>query len=436
MNTLKKINELQKFGSKLGLERMNRLLDLLGNPREGLKYIHVGGTNGKGSVCNYVYSILKENGYKVGLFTSPFMDGFRQAIIVDDEVMTEKQLDEYYQQIEHAMELMKEEGFDSPTEFEVITALALMYFESKQPDFVILEVGLGGIGDSTNVIHMPVVSVITSIALDHCDVLGDTIEAIAREKAGIIKKGVPVISNAGGEGAKIIAREAYKKEAPLIDASKYKATGVKVTSKGSKFSVYIDGISYPDMEVSMPGRHQVNNGICALTVIELLRKKAMISLDKEKTQRGLKNAGLEGRFEIIGGNPLIILDGAHNGQGAKALADTIDELYPDKKILTVFSLMKDKDPINTIREFVRYADTIIIADVLDDKKIDTTTLLDTTNILLQKNSKSNYPVAVKVETNRSELLSTIKKSTDFDIVLVTGSLYLIRDIRKDLANPV
>ncbi len=425
METLNKIKEFQKFGSRLGLERMEKLTDLLDDPQEGLAYIHVGGTNGKGSVSNYIYSVLKANGCKVGMFTSPFMEGFRQAIVVDDIPMTESELDIYYRQIESAIEIMEEEGYESPTEFEVITVLALLYFADMKPDFVIMEVGLGGIGDSTNIIGSPLFSVITSVSLDHCDVLGDTIREIAHEKAGIIKEGVPVISNvANREAAIVIAKEAYQKKAPLIDATKFKAKILEHGPDGSKFSVDIDGINYPEMKISMAGNHQIKNAVCALTVIEQLRKKSHITLDKGKTLMGLEGATLEGRFETISDCPVIIMDGAHNAEGAAALSEAIFEFYPEKKILTVFSLMKDKDPKNVISEFLKFSDEIIIADIIDDKPIDT----DKLSLLI-----SHIPC--EVFTTRNELIERIRTAEDFDMIVVTGSLYLIRDLRKDLLAP-
>lgn len=427
MNTIKKINEFQKFGSKLGLNRMNRLMDLLGNPQEGLKFIHIGGTNGKGSVSSYIYSVLKENGYRTGMFTSPFMDGFRNAIVVDDEPMSQSELDNNYKKIEHAIAKMMEEGFESPTEFEVITALTFLYFKKEEPDFVILEVGLGGIGDSTNIIKNPVASVITSVSLDHCDVLGNTIEEIAHEKAGIIKTGSPVISNVSGSAARVIAREAYSKKSPLIDVSKLQPAVKSIDKSGSVFSLKIDGINYPEMRISMAGNHQIRNAVCALSVIELMRKKALISLDSDKTRNGLESAGLEGRFEQLDTIPQIIMDGAHNQQGAEALADNMKSFYKDRKVLTIFSLMKDKHIDGVIREFVKFSNDFIIADILDDKPVDVKNIYDTA-------AEYTDMANIKTVSRKQELLELIKNTSDYDVILITGSLYLIRDLRQDLIN--
>lgn len=453
--TFDKIKKFSKFGSILGLERIEKLTDLLGNPQEGLKYIHVGGTNGKGSVSKYIYSVLMTNGYEVGMFTSPFMEGFREAIVVNDSCMTEDELDSYYAKIEAAVTKMTEEGFESPTEFEIITALGLLYFRDKSPDFVIMEVGLGGIGDSTNIIGPPLFSVITSVSLDHCDVLGETIEEIAREKAGIIKESIPVISNVRNtNAAKVIAREAYRKNAPLINAVKFKTAVLKQDTTGSIFSVNIDGINYPEMEISMPGAHQVDNAVCALTVIEQLRKKALIGLDREKTIAGLKTARLDGRFEIIDSliqekknknddldTPIIIMDGAHNEEGAKALASAMNDFYKDKKVLTIFALMKDKEPANIVNEFLRFSDEIIVADILADRPIDAKGLINHISGSLAGNEGGSITenelsvienIPGRIVSDKSELMDIVMSSNDFDIILITGSLYLIRDLRPDI----
>ena len=437
MNTEAKLKEFEKFGSILGLSRMKKLTDLLDKPQEGLNYIHIGGTNGKGSVSNFIYSVLKANGYKVGIFTSPFMKSFRESIIVDDEPMPEAELDANYAKIESAVAVMKEEGFESPTEFEVITALAFLYFADRSPDFVILEVGLGGTGDSTNIIDSPLYSVITSIALDHCNVLGDTVEKIAGEKAGIIKERVTVISNVSdSDAAKVIARDAYKKNAPLINADKYKAKVLESSVSGSRFSVDIDGINYPEMSISLVGEHQIKNAVCALTVIEQLRKKAMISLDRESTLEGLIRAKLPGRFEVIprGDKPVIIMDGAHNGAGAVALRETIQKFYQGKKILTVFTLMKDKNSSEILKEFLKFSDEIIIAGILGDKSQDPEALAGSIgDMACREGLYRKTGVPCKIVKERHELIEIINNKNDVDIILITGSLYLIRDLHPDLA---
>ena len=200
-SAIEKIEEFQRFGSILGLERMNALLELLGNPQDELKIIHVAGTNGKGSICRYIYSVLQAAGYKTGLFTSPFLEVFNERIELDGKYISDEELAEYTERVLTCVETLTTRGEQSPTEFEVITAIAFLYFKEKGCDYAVMEVGLGGRGDSTNVCKSPLISVIASISYDHTDRLGNTIAEIAAEKAGIIKEGCPVVTSAEAEDA-------------------------------------------------------------------------------------------------------------------------------------------------------------------------------------------------------------------------------------------
>ncbi|PWM65381.1 MAG: bifunctional folylpolyglutamate synthase/dihydrofolate synthase, partial [Eubacteriales Family XIII. Incertae Sedis bacterium] len=201
-NAIEKIGEFHRFGSILGLERMNELMKRLGNPEKELKCIHVAGTNGKGSVCRFIYSALLANGYSVGIYTSPYLTVFNERIELDGEYISDSDLAAYTDEVLEKVSQMTEEGFASPTEFEVITAIAFLYFARKGCDYAVMEVGLGGRGDSTNIIEKPLACVITSISYDHTDRLGNTLAEIAREKAGIIKPGAPVIMNVDTDEAK------------------------------------------------------------------------------------------------------------------------------------------------------------------------------------------------------------------------------------------
>ena len=203
-----KIHEFEKFGSILGLERMTKLLDILGNPQDELKVIHVAGTNGKGSTCKFIYSVLQECGYKVGLYTSPFLEIFNERIELDGAYISDNDLAQYTDRVLAAVKQMTDAGLQSPTEFEVITAIAFLYFKEKKADYVVLEVGLGGRGDSTNVCKKPLISVITSISYDHTDRLGNTLAEIASEKAGIIKDGCPVVTSAEADEALAVIEQA------------------------------------------------------------------------------------------------------------------------------------------------------------------------------------------------------------------------------------
>lgn len=432
-NTINKFKEFEKFGSILGLERMTALMDKLGNPQDELKYIHVAGTNGKGSVCRYIYEALQENGYKVGLFTSPFLEVFNERIEFDRHLISDEDLKLCTDKVLEKVDELVAEGEDSPTEFEVITAVAFVYFAMKKADFVVLEVGLGGRGDSTNIIKKPEVCIITSISPDHTDRLGTTLSEIAAEKAGIIKEGVPVVMNvADKEAAKVIARKAYQMNAVLHDMEKIKYAIVEKSIFGYKVDSNIYGTDYSEMEISMLGKHQVQNVLTAVTAMELLRKKQVIKVERSKLYAGLKKAKQIGRFEIMNREAiaageeetLVILDGAHNEDGAAALKKTVEELLPGKKILMVTGMLADKDTGKILEAFTSIADDFIATEPDSDRKWEATELAKTLEGL-GKNCMA------EADPKKAAQLALSKKD-EYDVVLTAGSLYLIGAIRSSM----
>ena len=301
-----RISQYLRFGSRLGLERMEKLLAMLDNPEEKLPVIHVAGTNGKGSVCRYIYEVLLANGYRTGLYISPFLQVFNERMEVDGNQITDSELDKYTDLVLSKVEAMVKNGEESPTEFEIVTAIAFCYFKDKECDFVILEVGLGGSGDSTNVITKPLLSIITSISYDHMDRLGNTLEEIAGEKAGIIKAGVPVIVNVeDGSAAKIIARKAYETGAPLYDVTRFDFKNISRDLNGQSFDTQIYGTDYRQVFIKMLGLHQIHNAMTALTALEILRGEKKISVSKEAFYQGMAKAMQPGRFEVFGAKPFI-----------------------------------------------------------------------------------------------------------------------------------
>lgn len=423
MNVIDRIEEFNRFGSILGLERLTELMELLGNPQEALKVIHVAGTNGKGSVCKYIYEALEANGYKVGLFTSPFIEVFNERIQFHGQMITDEELEEISSIVLEKVDQMVAEGHDSPTEFEVITAVCFMYFARKDADFVVLEVGLGGRGDSTNIIKKPLVSIITSIGFDHMDRLGDTLEEIAYEKAGIIKEGVMMISNVEDEGAKkVIAKTCYEMNAPLKDVTRIKPQWSRETIGGSVSSFVIDGIRYENVEVCMGGVHQVKNLKCALSAIEFLRRKGYISLDREKFLEGIKRAKQVARFEIMAENPYVILDGAHNLDGARALADNMEKYFKKDEVLMVCGMLADKDVDGILGEFTRISDSFILTEPMNDRKLTADKLKEKVDAL---------GVECVASASREEAFSlAMERKEEFRCVLFAGSLYLIGQIRR------
>ena len=332
---LEYIHGTSNFFCKPGLERINELCQGLGNPQKKLKFIHVGGTNGKGSFCAMMNSVLCAEGYKVGLYTSPFVLKFNERMRVNGENIPDEALAKLTEKVKEIAEKME----DSPTEFELITAIALEYFMEEKCDVVIWEVGMGGRLDATNIIDSPLLSVITGIAIDHTAFLGDTIEKIAGEKAGIIKQNSPALY--GGEDAiaeAVIAEEAVKKQIMLYktDYSKLKMC------ETSLFGTVFDYRERGGLKISLLGSYQPRNAAVVLDALDILRKGGF-TVSEEAIRRGLADAKWPARFEIINNNPTIIFDGAHNPEGIAAAVESIKLYFKDRKVVILSGVLRDKD---------------------------------------------------------------------------------------------
>ncbi len=320
---------------KPGLERTRELCKKLGNPEKRLKFIHVAGTNGKGSFCSMLSSILKEAGYRVGTYTSPYVKTFNERMMVNGEMISNEELasiTEYVKPFADAME-------DKPTEFELITVIAFEYFKRKGCNIVVLECGLGGRLDSTNVVENVILSVITGIALDHTSILGNTISEIAREKAGIIKEKTPVLfCGTGVEAQRPITEEAKRKNAPVYLVCRDSVNIKKQTLSGTIFDCEL----YEDLEISLLGEYQVENATNVLNAIRLLNNHGYRT-SEDSVRKGLKNAKWHARFEVILDTPLMIFDGGHNPEGVCKAVDSIKRYLGDKRVYTITGVMADKD---------------------------------------------------------------------------------------------
>lgn len=425
--TIEKIHSFQKFGSRLGLDRMSRLMELLGNPQNNMKIIHVAGTNGKGSVCRYIYSILQENGYRVGLYTSPFLERFTERIEFNGSEITPDDLAMCTVQVLEKVKLMLQEGNESPTEFEIITAICFVYFEKQDMDFLVLEVGLGGTGDSTNVVNKSVVSVITSISYDHMEYLGDSLEKIAKEKAGIIKQGVPVVFNVEDEDAiRTIKAVARAKECKIYEVNKTKYNIIEKTIKGYTFDTKIEGEEYSRLFISMLGIHQVGNVICALTVIKTLENEKIIRIDKEKVYAGIRKAKQAGRLEILSNNPYVIIDGAHNEAGVEALGIVIREHFPDSKILLIVGMLKDKKIDKLIEKFGLISDEFVATEPDNPRKLSADELC--------KQVQQTGKRCISIPNAQEACAYMTSNLSSYDVILFAGSLYLIGKVRGVLRD--
>lgn len=418
-----RIHEFNRFGMVLGLDRMEELLRRLGNPQDDLKVIHVAGTNGKGSVSKYLEEGLAACGYKMGLYTSPYIETFNERIRYDGADISDDDLEYYGQKVVSAAEAMVADGLDSPTEFEVVTAIAFLYFAGRQADITILEVGLGGIGDSTNVVKSPLASVITSISYDHMAQLGSSLAEIAVNKAGIIKTGCPVIANVPQrDAAKIIARKAYAMGSRLYDISGIRAAVSDETPFSQKVSMELYEKSYSDVEISMVGRHQAENLKTALATLEILRKSGAVKLDREALYEGLKRARQPGRFEVISEDPLVIIDGAHNEAGAQALQETMAQHFAGKKILLVAGILADKEIDSIVKFLTKITDHIIVTEPDNPRKLAAEKLAG---------HVADFGVVAEAVPDVEAAVHRAKELADgYDVILFAGSLYLIGDVRR------
>lgn len=434
---MERIHSFRVFGSRLGLGRMRRMLHLLGDPQDGMNIIHVAGTNGKGSVCRYVYSVLEENGYRTGAYFSPYLERFTERIEFDGEEISREDLVRYAEQALGAAEEMVRRGWESPTEFELVTAIGFLYFAAKNADFVILEVGLGGRGDSTNICSQPAVTAIVSISYDHMAQLGNTLPEIAAEKAGIIKEGVPVVVCVEDPDAfEVIRKRAEELSAPLIDASRVRISAVRESLGGCIFDAMPDEelraqlsgmMQWQNIEISMCGHHQISNAVCALLMIEVLRKRG-IRIEEERLHRGMKKAVQKGRFEIMRKHPYLILDGAHNPAGARALKETVRRFFGGGRILLCTGILADKAYREIVGEWSQLDADVLVTEVPNPRKMDAAALA---GVFAETEPYRSGRRSVAVIADYEEAFAYAeRKKQDYDLILWAGSLYLIGGVRR------
>ena len=321
-------------GTRPGLERVSELLEKLGNPQDRLSFIHVAGTNGKGSFCAMTDSVLRAAGYHTGLYTSPYIEKFNERMAVDGEPISDEELAEITSYVRPFADSMA----DRPTEFELITAVAMVYFVRHNAYPVVLEVGMGGRLDATNVIKTPVISVITGISLDHTAILGKTVAAIAREKAGIIRPGVPVVwGGNAGSASRVIHSAAEKKGCECVSVRRKRVTVRSMTLDGTEFTY--DGVS---ARLSLLGSYQPYNAANVICAVRLLREKGF-DIPDDALLSGLANAVWKARFELISRDPVVISDGSHNPEGIEAAIKGIHGYFGDERVVLLTGVMKDKD---------------------------------------------------------------------------------------------
>lgn len=425
------IREAQKYterlaaaGMKPGLERMKVLCDKLGNPQNGLNFIHVAGTNGKGSVCAFVSSILNEAGYKTGRYTSPAVVEDRERYQVNGRNVSQSAYCRNLEEVKAAADMMVLEGGEDsePTLFEVETALAFMIFAEAGCDMVVLECGMGGTGDATNIIHAPAVSVITRISLDHTRYLGRTVDAIAREKVGIIKKGTNVVTiSQSPEALSVIKAKASLEKAALTVAD---PANIKNAKAGLKLTTFDYG-RYKGLKITLIGSCQIENAIVAISAVEALRK-VRIRIEEQAIRDGLMKAVWPGRFEILARNPLVIVDGAHNENAAKRLSKTVEYFFHNEeeagKLIFIMGVLGDKNYPAIAEYMAPHAAHVITLTPDNPRALPAQELAETVK---------KYNEMVSVATSPDEALEMAYLLADKDSVIIAfGSLTFLGTVRS------
>lgn len=349
------VEDLQQYGSVMGLDVMRELCRRLGNPQDQLKFVHIAGTNGKGSVLAYISTVLQTAGYKVGRYISPVIRDYRERFQINGKMITQVGLCKYLEAVRIEAEAMAAEGFPHPTPFEIETAVAFLFFLDKQCDIVVLETGLGGSLDATNVVNTTLAAVFTSISMDHMGILGDSLEQIALAKAGIIKNKCYVISaKQPPEVMKILRQAALLRKAKFFTADVTRAKNVKYGVTKQHFGYD----KYKNLEIVMAGQFQIENAIVALEVIMALGKSGY-PVPEDKMRQGFLATKWHGRFDVIGRKPLFIADGAHNEDGCAKLAQSIRFYFTNRRIIYIMGVLKDKEYDKMIRNTYELAEHII-----------------------------------------------------------------------------
>lgn len=416
----------RKFQKSNGHERIERLLELLDSPHKKLKFVHVVGTNGKGSVSTALAEVLCESGYKTGLFTSPFVISFGERIKVNGEFIPEKEVADIAGIIKEKTDLMEKEGL-YPTVFEVTTALGLFYFQKSGCDIVVLEAGIGGKNDSTNVIKEKELAIITSVSLDHTEMLGNTIEEIAREKCGILHNGSDMVSYPfdgeefgyipqNPDAANVIKAECEKRGSTLMlpDTKKLKVIGCDLS--GTRF-----GYKGLDIRINLCGKHQIANMITVITAAEALRNKGY-NIPDSAVEKGISEFTIPGRTEIYETDRTLILDGGHNEGCMKALRKTAEDFLVGRKITLLMSFMKDKDYEKAIEIIAPLCENIVFTRT-DNQRGESAEVLCGIGKRYCKN--------VFFEEDTAKALTLAKELSEKEVLIVAGSFYLVSEIREN-----
>lgn len=415
------LDDFSRFGVKLGLERITCLCNKFGKPQDSYQVIHVGGTNGKGSVCRFIGSILSSAGYKTGVYISPHLQRFTERITIDGEEITEEDVVALVEKLKPVVEELVENG-DSPTYFEIVTTMAFLYFKEKKVDFAVVEVGMGGRFDATNIVK-PVLSIITNVSLEHQNILGNNIDDIAFEKAGVIKENIPIVTGADGDALKIIKEKAERKnsEVFVVDDSWWKLLSNDID--GQEF--LIKGLLRDyHVKTRMLGFFQGKNIAVSLAGIEILQMKGVYIPD-ESIFQGIKEMVLPGRMEVLQKKPLVIGDGAHNIASVKLLAESLKNDFNYDKLILIIGILSDKNISEMLRTILPLADIVIVTRSSNKRACDPV-------VLKGEIEKLGFDKQVVVKNKIKDAVEYAKSiAKKDDLICVTGSLFTVGEAIKE-----
>ena len=407
------------LGTRKGLFRMEGLMEKLGNPEKRMKFVHIAGSNGKGSTATMCESVLRTAGYKTGLFLSPFVFDFRERMQVNGQLVDKQLMADVLESMLPALEEMKAEDKEC-TEFETVTALALMLFEACGVEFVVFEVGIGGLLDSTNIIPAPLCAAVTAISLEHTDMLGTTIPEIAAQKCGIIKPGCRAAGYCDllPEAEQVLRETCSRLDVPVVVADKSKLQVVESDDTGTRF-VY-DGTEY---RIGLPGGHQVMNALTVLSIVEQLRASGE-QLPTDIVQRGLEQAAFGGRLQVVRRTPRCIVDGAHNPGKVQALCDALEALYPGRQFVVVMGMMNRKDYRTAVPLLAKRCRTFIAVPAADDLP----QIVQPADIaaIAREHCADVHVCASAYEGGKL----AIRLAKEEDVVVATGSMYLLSSAKN------
>ncbi len=425
--TVNYLYSLQKHGIKLGLANTNRLMQLLGHPQKSFRSIHVAGTNGKGSTASAIASILHATGLKVGLFTSPHLVSFTERIKINNLQISEPDV------IKLAYEVHQVTGSEdfNPTFFEFITAMALHYFSSNSVDWAVIETGMGGRLDATNIVS-PDITIITNISLDHSEFLGKSISEIAFEKAGIIKPHVPVVTAADIPDAISQLSDTAESKGSELHLYNREFQGSLISMNDKCITFDYQGYNYyENLSAPVTGKYQLYNSCLAIRASEILSQSGLPVKDAS-VRTGLQNLRLEGRLEWFSQAPPIILDGAHNAEAAKSVADSIKEIFTDKEIVVIAGIMDDKDIKGILKPLLQIADSMILTKAKYDRAASPKKLREIISEIAKSDMQQVTATTIYTGSVKEAIHIAKKQHKDNTIILITGSFYTTGEAKEIL----